>query len=132
MSPEPIILFDGPCTFCQKSVRFILRHEKSPQLRFASLQSETGKTLRETYRIPPDNDSMILIRNAEAFTGSDAAIRVCAHLRAPWSWLHAFRHLPAFLHAPVYRWIARNRYRWFGKDETCPLPDPDQAHRFLE
>lgn len=131
MNPEPLILFDGPCNFCQKSVRFILRHEKSPELQFASLESDIGKTLREAHHIPPENDSMILIRDGQAFTGSDAAIRACAFLRPPWSWLHSFRHLPAFLHAPVYRWIARNRYRWFGKDESCPLPDPDQSERFL-
>jgi predicted DCC family thiol-disulfide oxidoreductase YuxK len=131
MSQEPLILFDGPCTLCQKSVRFILRHEKSPQLHFASLQSETGRTQLKKFQIPPENDSMILIQQGGAFTGSHAAIRVCAYLRAPWSWFHAFRHLPAFIHAPLYRWFARHRYRWFGKDETCPLPDPDQSERFL-
>ena len=132
MTATPLVLFDGPCTLCQRSVRFILRHERSAQLTFASLQSATGQTALKQYHLPTETDAMVLIENEKAFQGSDAAFALCKYLRAPWSLGHVFRHLPGWLHRPLYRWIAKNRYRWFGKDESCPLPDPDQAGLFLE
>lgn len=131
MTPTPLVLFDGPCTLCQRAVRFILRHEQDAQLSFASLQSEIGQeTLRE-YSLPPDIDAMVLIEDGRAFQGSDAAWVLCKYLRSPWRIFHLLRHLPGWMHQPLYRWIARHRYRWFGKDESCPLPNPEQASRFF-
>lgn len=131
MMKPPLVLFDGPCTLCQRSVRFILRHERSSDLKFSSLQSETGQNQLQTFAVPPEIDAMVLIEEGEAFTGSDAALRICNYLRRPWRWFYALRHLPGWMHRPVYRWIARHRYQWFGKDESCPLPDPAQADRFI-
>ncbi|MGA0334319.1 MAG: thiol-disulfide oxidoreductase DCC family protein [Kiritimatiellia bacterium] len=132
MSELPLLLFDGPCTLCQRSVRFILRHEKASVLHFASLQSETGQRRTASLNLPPGTDAMILLEEHGFSTASDAAFRVCAYLRYPWRLGYSLRFLPGFLHRPVYRWIAKNRYRWFGQDESCPLPDPKQAARFLK
>lgn len=131
MTASPVVLFDGPCSLCQKSVRFILRHERRPVLYFASLQSDTGKQLFEKHALPPETDAMILIEEGKAYTGSEAALHLCKYLNYPWRLFNSFRKLPSYLHQPVYRWIAGNRYRWFGKDDNCPLPDPEQAQRFL-
>lgn len=132
MSTAPLVLFDGPCTLCQRSVRFVLRHEQKPLLTFASLQSETGRAMCEKHGIAGNGDSMILIEGDQVLTGSDAALALCRYLRPPWNWAHGLRHLPGWMHQPVYRWIARHRYKWFGRDESCPLPDPEQAERFLD
>ncbi|MDF3128409.1 DCC1-like thiol-disulfide oxidoreductase family protein [Kiritimatiellaeota bacterium B1221] len=131
MSKHPLVLFDGPCTLCQRSVRFILRHEKFAELRFSSLQSETGQTQLRAFALPPTIDAMVLILNREAYTGSEAAFRICKYLRWPWRWFYGCRYLPGWMHRPVYRWISRHRYQWFGKNESCPLPDPAQAERFI-
>lgn len=127
----PLLLFDGSCVLCHRSVRFILRHEHSKVLRFAALESETGRAQQNHYDIPPQTDAMILIENGHAYWGSDAALRLCRYLRYPWRMAYPLRGLPGWMHRPLYRWIARHRYRWFGRDESCPLPDPDQAKRFL-
>lgn len=131
MKVSPTVLFDGPCSLCQKSVRFILHHERSPVLKFASLQSDVGKQAFEKYNLPPETDAMVLIEEDHVFTGSEAALTLCKYLKLPWRAFYLFRMLPAFIHQPVYRWIAKHRYKWFGKDESCPLPDPEQAERFL-
>jgi predicted DCC family thiol-disulfide oxidoreductase YuxK len=131
MNNLPLVLFDGPCSLCQRSIRFILRHEREPTLRFASLQSETGKKALEDYQIPPETDAMVLIEDNKALSGSEAALTLCKFLNYPWRLFYSLRQLPSFLHQPLYAWVARHRYRWFGKDETCPLPDPEQAERFL-
>lgn len=131
MNPDPVVLFDGPCILCQRSVRFLLRHEREPRLSFASLQSGTAQQLLEKYPLPSGTDAMVLIEEGQLSIGSEAALRLCRYLKAPWRWLGVFRHLPGWLHQPVYRWIARHRYAWFGRDESCPLPDPEQADRFL-
>lgn len=131
MNAFPLVLFDGPCTLCQRSIRFILRHEKTADLRFASLQSATGQAHLHNYGLPADVQALVFIDGHQAHTASDAAFRLCRYLRAPWSWFYALRHLPGWLHRPLYRFIAKNRYRCFGRDERCPLPDPAQADRFL-
>jgi predicted DCC family thiol-disulfide oxidoreductase YuxK len=129
--PLPLVLFDGPCTLCNRSVRFIIRHEKQPSLTFASLQSEVGRKMITDHNLPETIDAMVLIESEKVLYGSDAAIELCSYLPPPWRFARVFRFLPKKCHRAIYRWIARNRYRWFGKDDACPLPDPGQAHRFL-
>jgi predicted DCC family thiol-disulfide oxidoreductase YuxK len=132
MNSPPLVLFDGPCTLCQRSIRFILRNEKEAVLRFASLQSESGKVALAKCAVPEDSDAMVLIQEDSVWVGSEAALNLCGYLTYPWRLLYPLRHLPTWLHQPVYKFIARHRYRWFGKDESCPLPDPEQAERFLD
>lgn len=129
--PQPLILFDGVCNLCQSSVQFILERDPQQQFKFASLQSETGTRIKAEYQVPRDTDSILLLDGNVLYSRSTAALRIARRLRAPWSWWYAAILLPSFLRDPVYNFIARNRYRWFGKQEACWLPTPELKARFL-
>jgi len=129
---NPVVLFDGVCNYCNAMVKFSIRHDKKTRLRFAPLQSPTGEKLRSQYNIPPSIDSVILIENKKVFTYDAAALRICYFLDWPAKALYLFMIIPGFLRQPVYKWIARNRYKWFGKKETCYVPTADIRHRFLD
>jgi len=129
---HPVVLYDGPCGLCQRSVRFLLRHENGTHLRFASLQSEQGQAILSFFKLPSSLDEMVFVENGTPSSGADAALALCAYLRYPAKALGIFRIIPRSLSRRVYRWIARHRYQWFGKKEECLLPQPDQAARFLD
>ena len=131
MTPLPILLYDGPCTFCQKSVRFILKWEKQPVLHFSSLDSEIGQRLRKEYSIPEEIDAIVLITEEDTTWGSDAAFRVCRYLKLPWRLFAGFRHLPSAPFQAMYRFVAKRRGKWFGRSDDCPIPDPAQVDRFV-
>ena len=114
-----IILFDGICNLCNFGVDFVIKRDKEKLFRFVSLQSNEGKKLVTNYKIAKKTDSVILIRNNDAFVESDAAIEIGKMLPAPWKWASAFRFIPRKIRDMIYRWVARNRYRWFGKRKTC-------------
>ncbi len=128
-----MLLFDGVCHLCHRSVRFVLRHERGPVVLFAALQSDTGHALLRDLGLPAGYlDSLVLFEDGQVFTRSEAALRVTRHLRAPWSWARFLRILPRVLRDPVYDWIARHRYRWFGQDEeACLVPSVELRERFL-
>lgn len=129
---KTILLFDGYCNFCSNTVQFILKHEKNKELFFASLQSETGIELLNHYHInPAETDSLVLVENNTAYVKSSAALRVSTHLKGLYPALFGFMIVPAFIRNWVYDFIARNRYKWFGKSESCMLPDPSVKQRFL-
>lgn len=127
----PTLLFDGVCNLCNGAVQFVLDHERDHELRFAALQSPEAKELLGDHPLPSGLDSVILVEGGEVFTHSDAALRVARHLGMPWRLLSAFRVVPRFVRDAVYRFIARHRYRWFGKSETCRIPTPELRARFL-
>ncbi len=128
----PIILFDGVCNFCAWSVRFVIERDPRGVCRFASLQSEAGRHLLREHGLDEEAmDSFVLVEGVKAWRESDAALRVCLYLRAPWRWLSMFLIMPKFLRDPLYRLIARNRYRWFGKSDTCLVQSPELRGRFL-
>jgi predicted DCC family thiol-disulfide oxidoreductase YuxK len=128
---KPVLLYDGVCNLCNASVRFILKYEKNPRYRFAPLQGEFASKVRYQYSLPEDADSVVLIENNQIFTASTAALRIAKYLKAPWNWLVIFEVLPVSFRDAVYHWIAKNRYRWFGKKDYCEMPSPEVAHRFL-
>lgn len=132
MEPQqPIVLFDGVCNLCASSVQWIIRHDDAAVFRFASLQGAVGSTLRQEYNIPADTDSVVLIEDGKYWVMSDAALRIARHCKG-WRWLFALRFVPSFLRNGVYRFIAANRYRWFGKKSECWLPTPELKARFLD
>ena len=145
VSPDgPVVLFDGLCNFCNGTIQFIVDHEGAPTLRFAPLQSALARDLLEVAfdskeataliegpRGAGDPDSVVLVDGTRGFTHSTAALRIALHLRAPYRWLFALVVVPRPLRDLVYRWFARNRYRWFGKSETCRVPTPELRARFL-
>jgi predicted DCC family thiol-disulfide oxidoreductase YuxK len=133
ITKEHIVLFDGVCNFCNNSVQFILRKEKKPLFKFAALQSEIGKKLMQqfssTSQLP---DSIIYIRDGKVFSKSGAALRICLALKGAWPLLSIFLIVPYFVRDFVYDVVARNRYRWWGKRESCFLPTPEIRSRFLD
>ncbi|MDQ3036720.1 MAG: thiol-disulfide oxidoreductase DCC family protein [Myxococcota bacterium] len=135
-SPDthPIVLFDGVCNLCSGAVQFIIDRDPEDAFRFASLQSErAAELLRARGRMPPEGDpeSLVLIDGDEVYERSGAALRIARRLRAPWGLLYAFWIVPWFLRDALYRVIARNRYRWFGRSEQCRVPTPELRERFL-
>ena len=132
-SSPPTILFDGVCNLCAWAVRFILERDPRNALRFASLQSDTGQRLLAEHGLQAVTmDSFVLIENGVAFTESTAALRVSRHLHRAWPLCYAGIILPRVLRDPIYRFIARNRYRWFGKQDSCMMPTPELRARFLD
>ncbi len=118
---KPLILFDGICNLCNGAVDFILKRDREKQFRFVSLQSEKGQELISQFNIPEKTDSVILIKSKRVFFESDAAIEIARMLPVPWKWLGIFRVFPVKFRNGIYRWIARNRYQWFGKRDKCRL-----------
>ncbi|MES2429810.1 MAG: thiol-disulfide oxidoreductase DCC family protein [Bacteroidota bacterium] len=133
MNNGPIILFDGVCNFCNSAVNFTLKRDKNKTIRFAPLQSDAGQQLLNQYNLPKeDMRSFVFIDNGKAYTQSTAAIKVCTYLRGLWPMSKAFLIVPKFIRDGLYNWIAKNRYKWFGKQETCMIPTPDIRSRFLQ
>jgi predicted DCC family thiol-disulfide oxidoreductase YuxK len=128
---KPVILFDGVCNYCNFMVNFAIRHDKKARLQFAPLQSDTGKALLQQYQLPPDTDSVVFIDQEKALLHSDAALGIARYLDWPAKILYGFMIIPRFIRNPFYKWIAKNRYRFFGKKETCMIPTPDVKSRFL-
>lgn len=128
---RPVVLFDGVCNFCNRMVRFAIRHDPGARLRFAPLQSNAGRELLRQYGVSPDADTVVFIDKGRAYTYAAAAIRICRHLRWPVKILYALILVPRFISEPVYKWVARNRYRWFGRKETCMVPTEEVRNRFL-
>lgn len=131
---RPVILFDGVCNLCNASVDFIVRHDRRALYRFAPLQSRLAEELLAQHRSQADMlDSVVLVEpGGRVSTGSTAALRVARGLGFPWSLLYALIILPRPVRDFVYGWIARNRYRWFGRRETCRIPTPEERARFLD
>jgi len=127
-----ILLFDGVCNLCHGAVRFIAERDDAGRFAFAPLQSELGRRLLRENGLPEDTlDTVVLLEQGRAHLRSDAMLRVMRGLRAPWPLASAALVLPRFLRDAVYRFIARNRYRWFGRKGSCPVPTPEQRARFL-
>lgn len=127
-----IILFDGVCNFCDASVQFIIKRDPANHFLFTSLQSEKGLELTKKYAIPEDVDSLVLIENGKAFTKSSAALRIAKKLDGLWHLFFLFILVPRKIRDGVYNYVARNRYKWFGKKEdACMLPSPEQRKRFI-
>ncbi|HET7232324.1 MAG TPA: thiol-disulfide oxidoreductase DCC family protein [Longimicrobium sp.] len=128
----PLVLYDGQCGLCNHSVQLILRHDREGRFRFAALQSEVGQALLRRHGLPVDVlDSIVLVEEGRAWTRSRAALRIARGMDRPWPLLRAASIIPAPVRDVVYNWVARNRYRWFGRTDACMLPPPDVRARFL-
>jgi predicted DCC family thiol-disulfide oxidoreductase YuxK len=129
---KPIVLYDGTCGLCHKSVKWILKHERDHEIQFAPLQGPTAAELRTKHpEIPENVDTVVLVENDKARLRSKAFMYISRHLRAPWRWGYGFRWLPAFLLDLGYRFIAAIRYRIWGRADACELPSPEHRVRFL-
>ncbi|UJF32682.1 thiol-disulfide oxidoreductase DCC family protein [Paenibacillus hexagrammi] len=128
----PVILFDGVCNLCSGAVQFILRNDPKGRFRFASLQSAYGRESLRQFGLPEDISTIVLLEQGRAYTQSTAALRIAKRLRGVWPLTYSAILVPPAVRNIVYRWIARNRYRWFGKSEQCMLPKPEYRNRFLD
>ena len=129
---NPILLFDGYCNLCNNSVQFVLKHEKNTDLLFTSLQSDAGISLLKQYNINPLNlDSLVFIKNNKFYTKSSAALRLTPYLKGLYPLLYSLLIIPPFIRNTVYDYIARNRYKWYGKAESCMMPTKELINRFL-
>ena len=127
-----IVLFDGVCHLCDRAVRFILKRERTEELKFAPLQSDSGKLLLQKYGYPSNYlDGLILIENNRAHDRSSACLRIVVKLNFPWNLLFPLLIIPKPLRDFIYGMIASVRYRWFGKKESCSLPQGEDYSRFL-
>jgi predicted DCC family thiol-disulfide oxidoreductase YuxK len=128
----PVLLYDGTCGLCDRSVQWILRHEIDRELTFAPLQGATAAALRAVHRdIPEAVDSVVLVENDRVRLRSKAFLYLARHLRAPWRWAYAVRWLPAIVFDLGYRAIARIRYRVWGRVDGCAVPASEHRARFL-
>lgn len=137
-NPEgPVLLFDGVCNLCAGVVRFIIPRDRKGRFRFAALQSEIGGSrLRQAgLKIDlsdPANATLVLIEGGRAHLRSSAALRVATKLGGAWPLLGVFLIVPPPLRDLIYRWVSRNRYRWFGKNDACYIPESGENWRFLD
>mgnify|MGYP006161581567 FL=1 len=126
-----IVLFDGVCNLCNRSVDFIIRNQKSHKLQFASLQSDVGKSIVNKSGLDEIPDSVMLYVDGKLLIRSDAVLAISTYLKRPYAYGIIFKYVPKILRDSVYNLIAKNRYRWFGKKETCRVPSADERERFL-
>lgn len=128
---RPVILFDGVCNYCNAMVNFVIRQDKEQKFSFAPLQSSAGQKLLHRYNLSKSFDSFVLLSNGKAYLRSSAAFRVLNQLPWYWKWTQFFWIVPPFIRNSVYDLIARNRYKWFGKKDSCMIPTPELKSRFL-
>jgi len=127
-----IVLFDGVCNLCNGWVQLIIRNDKKDVFRFAPLQSDAAAgILSEAKYSSVPAESVILIEGGNYYFRSSAALRIFSHLNGMWKLMIVFYIVPVFIRDAVYDFIARNRYRWFGKRNTCMVPDEKQKSKFI-
>jgi predicted DCC family thiol-disulfide oxidoreductase YuxK len=131
-SSGPIIVFDAECILCSANAQFVLRHDRERRFRLASMQNEVGAALYRRFGIDPANpETLIVVEGDEALRDSDAVLAIYAGLGWPWKAFSVLRLIPRVLRDPLYLFVARNRYRIFGRRETCWVPPADYADRVL-
>lgn len=130
---KKIVLFDGVCNLCSSSVQFILKKDQKDQFLFGSLQGDAGQEYLKKFNLPADAfNSFMLVEGETLYTSSTAALRMLKHLGGGWKLLYGFIVTPKFIRDAVYNWIAKNRYKWFGKKDACWMPTPALKAKFLD
>jgi predicted DCC family thiol-disulfide oxidoreductase YuxK len=129
---NPILLFDGFCNLCNRSVNYVIRKDKNAKFRFASLQSNFGMdTLKKLSGTVSPHGSVLLLVNGKIYNRSAAVLQTCKLLGGTIQLLYLLILIPSFIRDPIYNFVARNRYRWFGQSKECMIPTPDLESRFI-
>ncbi len=127
-----IVLFDAECVLCSWNAGLILAHDRKDRFRLASMQGRIGAALFRQHGLDPaDPVSILVLDRGAVHQDSDAVLAIYRGLGRPWSWLGALALIPRALRDPLYRWVARHRYRLFGRRETCWFPSPQDRGRIL-
>ena len=131
-----LILFDGVCNLCNGFVQFVIRHDPTGRFRFAALQSAAGQAVLAQHgfdaaAVAAEPDSVLLELDGRLYSHSEAVLRIASELGGPWRLLSVGRLLPRSWRDAAYRFVARHRYRWFGRQDSCWLPTPELKARFL-
>lgn len=129
---KTLVLFDGHCNLCNAAVQFILKRDRRERFLFAALSWPIGEAVRREYPELTGVDSILVYREGKVYAHSTAALHIAVRLGGLWPLMGVFFAVPRFLRDPVYRYIARNRYRWFGQKEQCMVPEPKWTKRFLK
>lgn len=132
LAKQPILLFDGECGFCNKSVQFFLKHEKKKSMHFVPLQSASGNIIKKYFEIGDEVDSLILIKDYSAYIKSCAALRLTLYMKGAWPAMAVFLIIPPFLRNMVYSLIAKHRMKIFGRVESCALIPLEDRNRILD
>lgn len=134
MEPDPVIVFDTDCVLCSAWTHFFLAREARPTARFVSAWTDEGAAIAAAHGIAPEalDLTFLVVQDGRGFTQSDAVIALIGHLRAPWRWLAALRIIPRSIRDRLYRLLAQNRYRLFGRRAHCFIAPPDQRGRFVD
>ena len=128
----PIILFDAECVLCSANAQFVLRHDTAARFRLAAMQGDVGAEIYRRHGMDPrDPGTILVVEGDRVRRDSDAVLSIYEGLGLPWRLLGALRVVPAAVRDPVYRWVARNRYRLFGRRDTCWLAPPEYRKRLL-
>jgi predicted DCC family thiol-disulfide oxidoreductase YuxK len=129
---KPVILFDGVCNLCNGSVLFIIKRDRSARFSFAALQSSFGQSQLAKFGLPAGElNTILLIKDGKVFNRSNAALEIAKGLDGLWPAFYIFKIVPSFIRNVVYDLIAKNRYRWFGRQEACMIPTPELKARFI-
>jgi predicted DCC family thiol-disulfide oxidoreductase YuxK len=129
---HPILLYDGVCYLCNWLVRFALKRDARGRLRFSSLQSAKGQELLQAYGVSAgDLDTVWLIEDGRIYDRSTCALRAVRYLRFPWPLFYGLIIVPRSIRDALYDFVARRRYAWFGRMDSCPIPPPELRERFL-
>lgn len=131
---EKLVLFDGVCNLCDNAVQFIIKYDKKNRFKFASLQGTTAKSIVKTFKINTTKTDSILLYTPEnkLYTKSTAALKIAAKLKFPINLMVIFLIVPKFIRDYVYDYIAKNRYKWYGKKDDCIIPTKALKNKFLE
>jgi predicted DCC family thiol-disulfide oxidoreductase YuxK len=130
--PKSIVFFDGVCNLCNASIDFILKRDTKNLFLVGALQEDFSKKILSNYSVKQDYlESLILLEENQIYFKSTAALRIARHLKGLWPIFYLLISLPVWIRDPVYDWIGRNRYRWFGKKNTCRIASPDEQAKFL-
>ena len=130
---KSVILFDGVCNLCNNSIQFIIKRDKKQRFLYASLQSDAAQSILLQFQSKnSDFDSIVLIENKKMYQKSTAILKIIKHLPSFWKLNYAFIIVPKFIRDSVYTWLAKNRYKWFGKRETCMVPTKELKILFLD
>ena len=129
---QHIILFDGVCNLCNSSVQFIIKHDLKNLFRFAALQSAFGKLQLAKFQLSNSTlDTFVYIYDEQVYTKSTAALKIARLLKGGWKIFYVLIVIPPFIRNWFYDRVAKNRYKWFGKKETCMIPTPELKNKFL-